>query len=176
MKFRLFTLRWDWQSAWQPVFLVCSIFWAVTAQGEEVTGQGEGDLVTVMQSGYAGGTVDASTRGCSPLGCCAGWIPSEPQHVMELPLEVESLSLSVASAGDTVLAVQGPVGWWCNDDFNDLNPALTGRWAAGEYAIYVGAFEEIQYVGYDLTVISSGAVELRLQNSSSSPTQQQRVK
>jgi hypothetical protein len=95
---------------------------------------------------------------------------------MQLPSQVETLSLSVSSVGDTTLAVQGPVGWWCNDDFNDLNPALSGRWAAGEYEIYVGAFGEMQDIGYDLIVTSEGTFDLSHHSSPSPPPQQQRVK
>jgi hypothetical protein len=32
------------------------------------------------------------------------------------------------------------VGFWCNDDTVELNPALMGQWAPGRYLIYVGTY------------------------------------
>lgn len=94
----------------------------------------------VTRAGRAGGTTDAQTLGTGPMGACVGWVAPSPNYQMTLTAPFDYLELAVTSSGDTTLVIQGPVGYWCNDDSNGLNPALFGRWAEGDYRIWVGTF------------------------------------
>lgn len=103
-------------------------------------------------SGVAGGPVDASVHGVSPLGPCVGWIAASPNHVVTLDEHFDYLYMGIESAVDTTMVIQGPVGYWCNDDSNALNPALFGQWAPGQYSIYIGTFQAGQSSPYTLTI------------------------
>ncbi len=111
-------------------------------------------------NGVAGGPQNAATYGSTPLGGCIGAIPNAPQHTLVLPEGMDQLSVTVESGADTTLVVQGPVGWWCNDDDVGLNPGIHGRWAPGEYAIYVGAYNPGESVPYTIrfATTAGGAV------------------
>ena len=50
---------------------------------------------------------------------------------------VEVISRATYS-GDLVIAVTGPAGTFCNDDFEGLNPGIRRWLTAGEYQVYVG--------------------------------------
>lgn len=106
-------------------------------------------------SGTAGGTTDATVHGSSPLGGCFGWVPATPQHVLTLTEHLEWLAVRVSASGDTTLVVEGPVGWWCNDDDIGLNAGMSGQWAPGTYSIFVGTYDQGQALPYTLTLSSS---------------------
>lgn len=89
----------------------------------------------------SGGNLDA--RGINPA--CAGFITNAPD--VRLNFQAGSnlpLIISVASAADTTLVVNGPDGsWYCDDDggVNGLNPSLRfGRPQTGRYEIWVGTY------------------------------------
>ena len=111
-------------------------------------------------SGTAGGTTDASVHGSTPLGGCFGWIPATPQHVLTLTDHLEWLSARVSASGDTTLVVEGPVGWWCNDDDIGLNAGMSGQWAPGTYRLYVGTYDQGQALPYTLTLSSSDSPDV----------------
>ncbi len=69
--------------------------------------------------------------------------------------DFEYLNVAIEAAGDTTLVVEGPVGNWCNDDTNELNPALIGQWAPGRYVIFVGTYQAGQSLPYTLTISGS---------------------
>jgi hypothetical protein len=62
------------------------------------------------------------------------------------------LELAVTSAGDTTLVVEGPIGWWCVDDTNGLNPALFGQWAPGNYRVFVGTYSPGESLAYTIAI------------------------
>ena len=111
-------------------------------------------------SGTAGGTTDATVHGSSPLGGCFGWIPVTPQHVLTLTEHLEWLAVRVSALGDTTLVVEGPVGWWCNDDDIGLSAGMSGQWAPGTYRIFVGTYEQGQALPYTLTLSSSDSPDV----------------
>ena len=103
-------------------------------------------------SGLAGGTVRAVRHGNTGDGMCQGWVASSPNHTFELTAAT-SLTIAVAAPSDTTLVVLGPDGPRCNDDSaTSHNPQISGRFAAGEYRVYVGSYEEGQSIRYTLTL------------------------
>lgn len=104
-------------------------------------------------SGVAGGSVRAVRYGNTANGMCQGWIPSSANHTLQLT-SITNLSLRVNAPSDTTLVVLGPGGTrYCNDDDGSShNPSLSGRFAAGEYRVYVGSYEEGQSIRYTLSV------------------------
>ena len=74
-------------------------------------------------------------------GLCSGLVEQQPDHILVLNSFFEFLKIEVESSTDTTILVQGPGGVWCNDDYNDDDPALEGQWQAGKYKIWVGSYE-----------------------------------
>jgi hypothetical protein len=105
-------------------------------------------------TGVAGGTVRATRFGNTDEGFCTGWIDATPNHEFTLEQAFDTLTLEVSAPSDTTLIVLGPTGTRCNDDATDdnPNPQLRGAWAAGQYRVYVGSYEEGQRIRYTLTV------------------------
>ena len=90
---------------------------------------------------------------------CLGYASEEPSHVLLLSGEVNRLSLSVVSDGDTTLLVEGPRGIDCNDNYrrNSRDAAVrSGEWPAGTYRIWVGSFEKGDRINYKLLVSPPG--------------------
>ncbi|MFT6397996.1 MAG: hypothetical protein ACJAYU_002751 [Bradymonadia bacterium] len=103
-------------------------------------------------SGVAGGSERAVRFGNTAEGMCQGWISSSPNHTIELT-SATSLTLRVNAPSDTTLVVRGPDGTHCNDDGGQShNPAISGRFPAGSYQVYIGSYEEGQSIRYTLTV------------------------
>ena len=48
--------------------------------------------------------------------------------------------ISVRADGDTTLVVDGPGGPFCNDDFDDFDPAIHELFEPGRYEVYVGSY------------------------------------
>lgn len=92
-------------------------------------------------TGLSGGPRDAAQFQSVGPEPCVGQIDNTPDHVVTLERDFSFLRMTVVeAAGDTTLAVQGPNGWYCNDDTIGLNPELTGSFPAGTYNVYVGSF------------------------------------
>ncbi len=91
----------------------------------------------VTMTGTAVGEVSASTLGSD----CWGNIPTNPSYTLEVTTDV---SLSVYaysySGGDLVLAVTGPGGTFCNDDWDGVDPGMYQYFSAGSYEVYVGEY------------------------------------
>jgi hypothetical protein len=88
----------------------------------------------------SGGPYDSSTYISSS---CRGFIAQAPDYRLSYNAGSWPLILSVDSAADTTLVVNGPDGqWYCDDDSgNGLNPSL--RWnnpPSGQYDIYIGTY------------------------------------
>ena len=124
-----------------------SVTSAILAQDlvRNITLDGQINPNPMMIDGMSGGSIQASevvnTKETS-TGLCEGLVEQQPDHILILKTFFEFLKIEVASSTDTTILVQGPGGVWCNDDYNDENPALEGQWQAGKYHIWVGSYEE----------------------------------
>ena len=112
---------------------------------KNITLDGQINPNPMMIEGMSGGSIPASevvnTKETS-TGLCEGLVEQQPDHILVLKTFFEFLKIEVASSTDTTILVAGPGGVWCNDDYNNDNPALEGQWQAGKYHIWVGSYEE----------------------------------
>lgn len=88
----------------------------------------------------SGGSRDAQNLSSS----CRGFIADAPDVRVNYTSGQYQLMISVNSAADTTLVVNGPDGsWYCDDDGgnNGLNPLIRfDRPASGQYDIWVGTY------------------------------------
>ena len=86
----------------------------------------------------AGGTIDAS----SLSSACVGMIANAPDYRLQYGSGGSQLFIGVTSSADTTLVVNAPDGsWYCNDDYNGLNPVVGGEMPdGGQYDIWVGTY------------------------------------
>lgn len=75
-------------------------------------------------------------------GYCDGFVNQQPNHTLTLKHYFDFLKIEVDSTADTTIAVQGPGGIWCNDDANNANPVIEGKWQPGVYKIWIGSYQE----------------------------------
>ena len=105
--------------------------------------------------GFAGGDMpvkDLVGRAKTPTGECVGYASGKPNSTIELTDFFESLSLIVQSDEDTALAIQGPGGLWCNDDYQGKNPGVSGQWLPGTYKIWVSSYAKNRAPAYVLRI------------------------
>ena len=99
----------------------------------------------MMIDGMSGGSIQAlevvHTKETT-TGYCNGLVDQQPNHILTLNNFFEFLKIEVESSTDTTILVQGPGGGWCNDDYNNDDPALEGQWQRGKYKIWVGSYDE----------------------------------
>ncbi|MBW4694302.1 MAG: hypothetical protein KME27_21365 [Lyngbya sp. HA4199-MV5] len=88
----------------------------------------------------------------TPTGECIGYTKTQPNQTIELTDFFESLSLVVQSSEDTALAIQGPGGVWCNDDYQGKNPGVSGQWLRGTYKIWVSSYAKNRAPAYVLRI------------------------
>jgi hypothetical protein len=124
----------------------CSILNPSFAQSapKKITLGNQVDPDPLILKGMSGGKIRATdmvnTEGTT-TGFCNGFVNNRPNHVLVLSNFFEFLKIEVASSIDTTIVVEGPGGVWCNDDFNDTNPALEGQWQPGRYKIWIGSYQ-----------------------------------
>ncbi len=89
----------------------------------------------------AGGGTNAATLGIGS-GCVGNITTAQPDVRVNYQSGSLPLSFFVRSNADTTLIINGPDGrWYCNDDFDGLNPRVRfNRPASGQYDIWVGTF------------------------------------
>jgi hypothetical protein len=105
--------------------------------------------------GTTGGSTPVSEitgQAATPTGPCTGFANSTPSHTILLKGFTESLRILVESSEDTALAIRGPGGVWCNDDFVGKNPGVTGQWLAGKYEIWVSSYAKNRNAPYVLRI------------------------
>ncbi|MEM6451569.1 MAG: hypothetical protein AAF703_14780 [Cyanobacteria bacterium P01_D01_bin.105] len=87
---------------------------------------------------------------------CLGYAAAEPNHTLILTQSQSRLRIAVSSEGqDTTLLILGPRGIDCNDNHrrDHRDAAVTAQdWPAGEYQIWVGAFEAGDRIDYQLRI------------------------
>lgn len=87
---------------------------------------------------------------------CIGFGDPEPDHIMVLEDNFESLRLQVNSGGnDTTILVQAPDGTIrCGDDTGSKKDASIEdiNWIAGSHKVWIGSFEPSQSWDYRLSV------------------------
>jgi hypothetical protein len=91
---------------------------------------------------------------------CAGRIdPTRPDAVIRLAADRDRVELRASSTADTTLVVIGPDGAeHCNDDTYGLDPAVVMQpAAAGDYAVWVGTFDDVQGITASLRAAAGGA-------------------
>lgn len=69
-----------------------------------------------------------------------GNIAAKPNQVIQVKEPLPYLRLTVKSAGQPTLLIQGPGGRFCvlADSYSGGNPEISGFWQAGRYSLYVG--------------------------------------
>lgn len=94
------------------------------------------------QSLTAGGATDAGRLGYG--SGCVGYVATSPDFRVDYSAGMMPLNFYVTSNADTTLLVNAPNGrWYCNDDFDGVNPAVQfGQPMSGRYDIWVGTFGE----------------------------------
>lgn len=110
------------------ISLVITSSYAAEAQSVQVTPNFQPDPLVV--SGTSGGKKSSD----------CGSIAATPNQIIQVAKPFPYLRLSVQSAGQPTLLVQGPAGRFCVLSGADSkgNPEISGFWQAGEYSLYVG--------------------------------------
>jgi hypothetical protein len=88
----------------------------------------------------------------TPTGQCTGFASTQPNLTLVLTAFFDSLSLLVDSSEDTALAIKGPGGTWCNDDFQGKNPGVSGEWLPGTYKIWVSSYAKDRRPAYTIRI------------------------
>lgn len=84
----------------------------------------------ITSNGEAGGGVNSND---------CGYIPNQPQQVINVTERINYMRLSVQSqGGNPTLLIEGPNERFCILANRGENPSLSGIWMPGEYKIYVG--------------------------------------
>jgi hypothetical protein len=82
--------------------------------------------------------VRGTSGGAKSSDC--GNIAAKPNQVIQVKEPLPYLRLTVKSAGQPTLLIQGPGGRFCvlADRYSGGNPEISGYWQAGRYSLYVG--------------------------------------
>lgn len=100
-------------------------------------------------AGMAGGPVEA--RGVQ--GNCRGYIPPQPQHIINTPTGFQFLRVFSQAGADTTLMVRSTMGTWCADDTYGFNPGVDlTNLPPGRYDVYVGTYSPGRNVPYQLAL------------------------
>lgn len=87
----------------------------------------------------AGGNINVGNN----ISGCRGYITNQPDvRIYYQAGSFSTLSFYVRSNADTTLVINAPnAQWYCNDDFQGLNPGITFNGPmSGQYDIWVGAY------------------------------------
>ncbi|WP_209425666.1 peptidase S1 [Pararhodobacter sp. SW119] len=104
----------------------------------------------------AGGDRHYSGGGDCPGG---GWFANAPDYRVNYASGSLSLSFYVRARGDTILLINDPAGnWYCNDDFQGLDPAVVfDAPMSGQYDIWVGTYDRSRVTNATIHVSEMGA-------------------
>lgn len=94
----------------------------------------------------AGGDSRFNGGGGCPGG---GWFANAPDFRLYYRAGGYALTIYVSAPGDTMLLVNDPhAQWYCNDDYNGLDPAIRfNNPASGQYDIWVGTYNRSRVRG-----------------------------
>jgi hypothetical protein len=99
--------------------------------------------------GESGGNLPAQNLGSG----CAGYITQRPDHILALSGNSNFMRIYAVAQSDTTLVIRKPDGQYvCADDTYQLNPGVEGAMAAGNYQIWIGAYEPNVSSPYELYV------------------------
>ena len=89
--------------------------------------------------------VSGTSGGAKSSDC--GNIAVTPNQIIQVTEPLPYLRLSVKSAGDPTLLIEGPGGRFCvmSDSYSGGNPEISGYWQAGRYSLYVGDRAQAQH-------------------------------
>lgn len=75
---------------------------------------------------------------------CQGYTTDQPTYTMNWSGGGNYLRFYVDSDADTTMVINDPSGrWYCNDDFNGLDPQISfSNPSDGEYDIWIGSFQD----------------------------------
>ncbi|MBF2026174.1 MAG: hypothetical protein IGS48_05315 [Oscillatoriales cyanobacterium C42_A2020_001] len=104
------------------------------------------------KTGGAEAVSEITGQAVTPTGPCTGFANTDPDHTITLKAFFKQLSMEVESSQDTAIAIRGPGGVWCNDDFQGKNPGVTGQWLAGKYEIWISTYGKNQTAPYVLKI------------------------
>lgn len=112
----------------------------------------EAPVVQVAPNFQPDPLVVSGTSGGAKSSDC-GNIAATPNQVIQVPESLPYLRLSVQSAGQPTLLVEGPAGRFCvlAGSSSDSNPEISGYWQAGKYSLYVGDRSQGQHP-YNLSI------------------------
>jgi hypothetical protein len=108
---------------------------------------------TQTMQGISGGSVplaDVVGTRDTATGPCVGFADERPDHKLVLDSFFNNLRIEVQSPKDTTIAIEGPGGVWCNDDYRGKNPGFAGQWLPGTYKIWVGSYKPNDYNPYTI--------------------------
>lgn len=98
----------------------------------------------VFREGFSEQTIPGRLQADRPAsdlsGDCTGFIAHEPTAEIRFDGDAPA-RIHVVAEVDTILAIDGPDGVLCNDNFDGYNPSLARSWKSGQYRIYVGSAE-----------------------------------
>lgn len=119
---------------WLVVPIALAVSLAVTAAS-----LAEAPVVRITPNLDPDPLVVSGTSGGEKSSDC-GNIAAAPNHVVQVTEALPYLRLSVQSAGQPTLMIDGPGGHFCvlADSYSQGNAEISGYWKAGKYSLYVG--------------------------------------
>jgi len=99
----------------------------------------EGTVISINPKFQPDPLVVNGTSGGAKSSDC-GNIAATPNQVIQVTEPLPYLRLSVQSAGQPTLLIDGPGGRFCvlGDSYAGDHPEISGYWQAGKYSLYVG--------------------------------------
>ncbi|WP_071189392.1 hypothetical protein [Trichormus sp. NMC-1] len=113
-------------------------------------------------TGYTGGSysLSAMSNRDRDKKACIGFADPNPDHILILEKDFDSLKILVNSGGDTTLFIKGPDDGTirCGDDTGKSKDAsvIDKQWTRGTYRIWVGTFNPGVKRNYTLRVEQKG--------------------
>jgi hypothetical protein len=119
----------DWMAV--PAALVMALATSGIAQSQPLQIAPRSQPDPQVLQGVSGGS---KTSDC-------GYISEAPSQVIKVTQAIPYLRLSVQSAGQSTLLIDGPTGRFCvlADTYSKKPPEMSGFWPAGEYSVYIGS-------------------------------------
>ena len=142
-----YRLSFSEQKGATPEQLSASLMGAWDATGEAVAlAPGFDPDPSVVQ-----GTTNGTLAAVDLHPDCAGFIPEQPNHLLELSADLPRLRILVRHTRDTALVVTDTRGnVWCADDVDQRFPILDQPFARGRYRVFVATKIQAGSAGYSL--------------------------